>query len=93
MRIIGMIEQQIDNILILGYRPAAIQLHENFYDEFIEECKSYITTATDKPSIDFKVDKFMGLPISKIDYKKVQFEQSKGFVSPIQVTIISYLKE
>lgn len=93
MRIIPIIESQINNILILGYKPAAIQIHEHIFDEFLEECKSYITTATDKPSIDFKVDKFMGLSISKINYSRVQFEQSKGFVAPVQVTIESYLRE
>lgn len=90
MKIIPMIESQINNILKLGYEPAAVQLHEEIFDTFVEECKSYITTATYKPAIDFKVDKFMGLPISKINYSRVQFEQSKGFVAPIQLTIKTY---
>ena len=63
MKIIPIIESQINNILILGYEPAAIQLHEEIFDTFIEECKSFITTAEDKPAIDFNVARFMGLPI------------------------------
>ena len=90
MKIIPIIESQINNILILGYEPAAIQLHEEIFDTFIEECKSFITTAEDKPAIDFNVARFMGLPISKINYERVQFEQSKGFVAPVQVTIKTY---
>jgi hypothetical protein len=90
MRIIPIIESQINNILILGYEPAAIQIHEEIFDEFIEECKSFITTSEDKPAIDFKVARFMGLEISKINYSRVQFEQSKGFVAPVQVTVKTY---
>ena len=90
MKIIPIIESQINNILILGYEPAAIKLHEEIFDTFIEECKSFITTAEDKPAIDFNVIRFIGLPISKINYERVQFEQSKGFVAPVQVTIKTY---
>lgn len=93
MKIAQIIEQQIANLILLGFEPAAIQLHEEIYDEFVEYCKLLITTSTDKPAVEFKVDKFMGLSISKINYSNVQFKQSKGFVAPIQVTVKTYIKQ
>ena len=95
MKIIPIIESQINNILILGYEPAAIQLHEEIFDTFIEECKSFLPKEEKiedrkPPKIEVDIIRFMGLPISKINYERVQFEQCKGFVAPVQVTIKTY---
>lgn len=92
MKIAQIIEQQIANIYGLGLEPVEVRLHEHIYDQFIEECKALITTSTDKPAIQFEVAKFMDLPIYKTNYSNMQFTQSEGFVSPIQVTVKTYHK-
>lgn len=95
MKIIPIIESQILNIIKLGYEPCAIQIHEELFDTFIEECKSFLPKEQKiedgkPPKIKVEVMRFMGLPISNVNYSRVQFEHSKGFVAPIQVTIKTY---
>ena len=95
MKISPIIESQINNILTLGYEPAAIHIHEEIFDTFIEECKSFLPKEQKiedgkPPKIEVEVIRFMGLPISNVDYSRVQFDYSKGFVAPVQVTIKTY---
>lgn len=92
MKIIEIIDKQIEIIHSLNLEPKAIQMDESYHEQFIEECKQYITTVTDAPSMDLKIDKFRGLEITKRDYSGIQFDGSAGFVSPIQVTIKQYYK-
>lgn len=92
MKILEIIDKQIEIIYSLNLEPKAIQLDEDYHKLFIEECKQYITTATDAPAMDFKVEKYRDLEITKVDFSNTQFIGSAGFVSPIQVTIKQYYK-
>jgi hypothetical protein len=90
--IISVLEKQIEGLIILGYKPVAIQMDEDIHEKFLEECKRFIKTQPDKPEIGFTIIHFMGLPVSKNEYKRLQLDGSKGFISPIQVTIKTYHK-
>lgn len=95
MRICKAIEEQINTLKMLNLTPVSIQLDEMLYDEFIEECKQFVTTSVDKPSITLKVSYFMGLEIEKIKMAKTTLNRDKtklanGFISPIQILIKEY---
>lgn len=87
-RITNMIEEQIERLQILGLEPAAIQIHEEFFDEFIFECSKKISK-TDE-NIGLRVMTYRGLDVTQVNYSKVQFDGSKGFIAPIQITVKSY---